>query len=163
MARSIRHKILPVHTTRLTAEGTSESAPANPLQRPLRLATHRWHGLYRMEQAVLLRAVLDICLQQQAVHLCVVGDVSTEAPNRGAVRFVQRRHIFQVTEPSANPQACSQLYFIITYCVAAGQCGMAPCTIECTSVKPVLYESGAIAWLSSAAPEWIFSIAIWKP
>lgn len=49
------------------------SAPAYPLQRPLRLAPHRRHGLYRVEQAVLLRAVLYVRFQQQAVHLCARG------------------------------------------------------------------------------------------
>ena len=47
------------------------STPANPLESPISLVLHGWHGVNGMEELVLLLGVLDITLQEQAVHLCI--------------------------------------------------------------------------------------------
>jgi hypothetical protein len=53
--------------------------PVNPLQRPLGLALDAGDSVNRVEELVLQVDVLDITLQKQAVHLCVVyeADLST--------------------------------------------------------------------------------------
>ena len=45
--------------------------PADPLESPVSLVLHGGHGVDGMEELVLLLGVLDITLQEQAVHLCV--------------------------------------------------------------------------------------------
>ena len=128
-------------------------APANPLQRPLRLSPHRRHSLYRMEQAVLFRAVLDIRFQQQAVHLCAPREVfRSGAPG------------LSYSQASAHNWGLRQLHS--TAGVAAWPVGSVARLDELMGeypTTPVNVVSELKAQGSRAAPEWMFSIAIWKP